>query len=83
MSLQPCRPSDPRELLHYYALFNLNSGIWSSIKTYPVDSKILALMPGFPKAKGLSSSPTLKMDGFRITPIVDAGFTDYIIEYDV
>lgn len=83
MSLQPRRPSDPRELLHYYALFNLRSGTWSSVKTYPVDSKILALMPGFPKAEVLSSSPTRKMDGFRITPIHEAGFVDYVIEYDV
>jgi len=83
MYLQQRRPSDPQELLHYYALFNLRCDTWSSVKTYPVDSKILTLMPGFPKAKGLSCSPTLKMDGFKITPIVDAGFTDYVIEYDV
>ena len=83
MSLQPRRPSDPHELLHYYALFNLRCDTWSSVKTYPVDSKILTLMPGFPSFEKLSCSPTKKMDGFKITPIVDAGFTDYVIEYDV
>ena len=83
MSSQPRRPSDARGLLHYYAMFNLKHTHYGPAKSYPVDSKILSLLPGFPDVGILSATPTFWIDGFRITQIIDAGFTDYVIEYDV
>ena len=71
------RPKTPRELLHWYALFNMKSTTYGPCKCYPADTQIFETLPEFPN-----------VDGFKITAsLSDHGRpelgNDWVVEYNV
>ena len=71
------RPTAPRELLHWYALFNLKHSRWPAAKCYPSDTQILETLPDFPHIAGFKLTQSLSDYGQP-----DLG-SDWVIQYDV